>query len=207
MELDRFLDDLSSDAPVPGGGSVAALSAALGAALVSMVGGLTVGRKRYADVEKEAGELQATARELMRRSSRLIDEDASAFRRVSEAMSLPRDTDEAKSERTAQIQTALKGATEPPLETMRVARDVMLLAQRIAAIGNKSAISDAASAALMAAAAFEAARLNVEINLASVHDAPWVGAKRTELEGLGNVAAEAGPIVEAAGRRIRGETA
>lgn len=171
--IDRFLGDLASAAPVPGGGSVAALQTAMAAALLEMVANLTMGRKRYAAVEPEATEIRDRASVLRERALALAGEDAAAYGRVATAMGLPRETQDERQTRSAAVQSALMGAAEPPLETMQLAEEIIRLAERIAAIGNRSAISDVGSAAAAAWAGFEAARLNVEINLAAVRDEPW----------------------------------
>ena len=106
-----FLDELASAAPAPGGGSVAALSGALGASLASMVCNLTIGKKKYADVEDEMKEILTQSEALRAELTRLLEDDVAAFSRVSEAMKMPRDTDEQKAARKDALQAALKGAT------------------------------------------------------------------------------------------------
>ncbi|MGH2447027.1 MAG: cyclodeaminase/cyclohydrolase family protein [Chloroflexota bacterium] len=176
-----FLDKLASDQPVPGGGSAAALGAAVAAALVCMVARLTVGRKRYEHVQAEARSIADRADELKSRAERLIQQDADAYQGVATAMALPKSTDGEKQRRSANIQAGLKHAAEPPLEIMRVASEAVMLARELLPIGNTSAVSDLGTAALFGRAAYHAARLNVEINLASVRDAGWVQDTREEL--------------------------
>lgn len=188
-DLQPFLADLASSAPVPGGGSVAALDAATGSALLVMVCSLTLGRKRFEDVEDRVQEIRARADVLGNRARELVDEDATAYSRVAEAMSLPRETDDDRQERASKIQLALKGAAVPPLETMRVAAEVANLAEALVKIGNPSAITDVGTAALQARAAFHAARLNVLINLSAVKDASWVDATKQEAESIPDPAA------------------
>jgi formiminotetrahydrofolate cyclodeaminase len=177
-----FLDDLASSSPVPGGGSVAALSAAMGAALLVMVCNLTIGRKRFADVQDRAEGLRADAQELLRRAAELADEDARAYSRVAQAMALPRQTDNEKILRRERIQEALKGAALPPLETMHVASDVARLSADLVSFGNPSAITDVGTAALVASASHGAARLNVLVNLGAVEDTSWAADLRARLE-------------------------
>jgi formiminotetrahydrofolate cyclodeaminase len=173
-EIDEFLKELASASPVPGGGSVAGFEIAMGAALIHMVAELTVGREKFAAVELEVREIRDRAAELQTHARSLVDADVEAFSRVSEAMKLPRATDEEKSLRRQAVQDTLKGAVGPPLATMKSASDLMGLATRLAPIGNPNAISDVGSAALAIDAGYYAAKLNVEINLAAIKDEHFV---------------------------------
>jgi formiminotetrahydrofolate cyclodeaminase len=168
-----FLDDLASDTPAPGGGSVAALAGALGAALVAMVGRLTIGRKKYASVEAEMRETVDRAEALRQRLAGLIDVDSEAYNRVSAAYGLPKDTPEQKATRTQAIQIGLRAAAEIPLQVALACVEVLALAGPAAEEGNVNAASDAKVAALMAAAGFEGAAANVAINLASITDSKY----------------------------------
>lgn len=179
-----FLDDLASEQPVPGGGSVAAFEVAMGAALLAMVARLTLKSKRYSAVWDRAQAVLDRADALRRRAWQLTQEDTDAYRRVAEVLALPRQTDAEKAERRRRLQDALKGAAVPPLETMTAARDVLSLAGELVEFGNRSAVSDVGSAVLSAVAGFHAARLNVEINLAGVRDEDWAEATRGRLETL-----------------------
>ena len=123
-----FVDTVASDAPAPGGGSVAALEASIGAALTGMVACLTQGRKKYAEYAENAALVQAHAEDLQKRLLSLMDEDSEAFNRVSAAFSLPKDTDEEKAARSAAIQEGLKGCTRTPLEMMRLCEEAISLA-------------------------------------------------------------------------------
>jgi methenyltetrahydrofolate cyclohydrolase len=204
MEIDTFLAQLASAEPVPGGGSAAALQTAIGAALIAMVARLTVGRKKYADVQEEASAVLLEADALMHSARRLVDADADAYGLVAVAMGLPRDTDSAKAQRTAAVQEALKGAAVPPLQTMRAAASVLALARRFVRSGNRSAVSDVATAAVAALAGFEAARLNVEINLALVRDDVWVAKTRSTLDEFGDQHQIADQVVRDAEAIVRG---
>lgn len=181
-QLDPFLKNLASSSPVPGGGSVAALSAAMGAALLVMVCNLTIGKKRYADVEEQAETARSAASVLLRRARELAEEDSRAYARVAEAMALPRATDTEADLRRERIQEALKGAAVPPLETMRVSSDVARLALDLVSFGNRSAVTDVGTASLVAIAAFESAKYNVLINVTSVRDDSWRSAIWTAIE-------------------------
>ncbi len=172
--MDDFLRALASGDPVPGGGSVAALEVAIGAALLSMVSELTLGRKRYASVEEEVLGIRAQSDNMRSRARALVDADSVAYGRVAEAMRLPRDNDDEKEHRRRTIQAALKRAVEPPLSTMQAAQEGMVLATRLAAIGNASAVSDVGTAAHAFLAGYLSAKLNVDINLASIRDEAFV---------------------------------
>jgi formiminotetrahydrofolate cyclodeaminase len=163
--LTDFLSDLASDAPTPGGGSVAALAGALGAALTSMVANLTLGRKKYADVEPDIKALLAKTEALRLELTELMGEDAAAFDKVMAAMKLPKDTEEEKARRTEALEAALTDAAMVPLAVMEKCVAVLGFAGEAAEKGNRNAVSDAGVAALMARAGAHAAKLNVLINL------------------------------------------
>lgn len=179
-----FLDELASNAPAPGGGSVAALSGALGAALVSMVCNLTVGKKGYEDVQDDINDLLAQSEALRKKLTDLLEEDVKAYTGYSVAAKMPRGTDEEKAERTKAMQAALKVATDVPLAIAEAAVKVMDLCKPSAEKGNKWAVSDAGVAVLMAEAALRSAALNVLINLGSLKDEEFVADRRAKLEGL-----------------------
>lgn len=179
-----FLERLSSSDAVPGGGSVAALQAAMAAALLAMVANLTIGRKKYAAVESEAQGILDEALVARDRAVALADDDVRAFELVASALKLPRLTEEERARRTEAIQRGLVAAAGPPLETMACASGVVELAGRLVAIGNRSAISDVGTAALAARAAYHAARLNVEINLAGIRHPDAAANLRSTLDAL-----------------------
>ncbi len=178
----EFLDELASSAPAPGGGAVAALAGALGAALVSMVGNLTLGKKDYVGVQDQVNDLLAQSERLRGRLAALVEEDYAAFMRLSAAMKLPRATDEEKAARTEAVQAALKGATEVPQQIAEACAAGMKLCRPMAEIGNKNAVSDAGVAVLMAEAGLRSAALNVLINLGTIKDADFVAAERARLD-------------------------
>ena len=166
-----FLDALASKEPTPGGGGAAAYAGALAAALSSMVGSLTVGKKRYAAVE---GQMQAELRELDVTRARLvalIDADAAAFAPLAAAYGLPRETPEERAAKDAALQAALVEACEVPLEIMRQCLLVVESCDFMARNGSALAVSDAGASAVLAKAALQAASLNVVINVASMADA------------------------------------
>jgi len=182
--VNEFLDELASAAPAPGGGSVAALSGALGAALISMVCNLTIGRKKYADVEEEMQRILAQSEALREHLAQLLEDDVAAFTRVSEAMKMPRDTEEQKAARQECLQAALKEATNVPMCVAEACAKVIDLSRPVGEKGNLNAVSDAGVAALAAEAGLRAAALNVLINLAWIEDQAFVAAEKARLDQL-----------------------
>lgn len=162
--IDMFLEALASSAPTPGGGGAAALCGALGIALGNMVGSLTLGKKKYADVQEDIAELNAKAEALRAGFVALVDADAEAFAPLSRAYSIPKD-DPARDEI---MEPALLRAAEAPLEIMRKCAEALELIAGYAAKGSALAISDAGCAAALCGAAMEAAALNVKINTKSM---------------------------------------
>jgi formiminotetrahydrofolate cyclodeaminase len=180
----NFLDELASNAPAPGGGSVAALSGALGAALVSMVCNLTLGKKGYEQVQDDIQDLLDRSEALRHKSADLLEEDVKAYTGYSKAAKMPRATEEEKAERKVAMQEALKVATDVPLSIAETAVEVMDLCMPAAEKGNKWAVSDAGVAVLMAEAALRSAALNVLINLGTLKDEEFVADRRAKLEAL-----------------------
>src|SRR6266513_4377829 len=162
--LDGWLEDLAGGAPVPGGGSAAALAGALAGALVAMVARLTLGRKALAAVEPRAREILTAADALRLEQRRLVDDDAAAYLAVRAAYGIPKD-DPA---RRGAIDTALLGAAQPPLAAARAAARLIALAQEVGEIGNKNAVSDARVALGLARAALAGAIENVRVNVAGL---------------------------------------
>jgi len=165
LSVDELVARLASDAPVPGGGSASALAGSLAAALVHMVVELTAGRSEAAGDEAALGEIRVAAASLQSELTRLVDADAAAYASVMAARRLPRDSDLERDARRVQLEAAIREATRAPLATARHASDVLELAERMAPIGNRNAVSDIGVAALLAAAAIRGAILNVRINL------------------------------------------
>jgi len=179
-----FLDELASSAPAPGGGSAAALGAAIGAALVSMVANLTVGKKQYVDVQEDIKRILARSEGLRHRCQDLLERDVAAYTEVSKVYKMPRDTEPEKAAREAAMQTALKNATAVPMELAEVCVQILNLCPESTQKGNKNAVSDAGVAALMAEAALRSAALNVLINVGSIKDEAFVKKERARLDGL-----------------------
>ena len=187
--LGEWMDSVASASPTPGGGTVSAVAGAMAASLVAMVARLTVGRRKYAEVDAEFRGMIERAEALRLALIRLGDEDSKAFDAVSAAYSIPKDRD---AERQAAIQAALMGATLVPLETLRAAREVAGLAARAAEAGNRNAVSDAGVAAILAHAAARGAAYNVRINVVGMPDPSEAAPMAEEAQRLvGEVARDA----------------
>jgi len=182
--IESFVDQVASKAPTPGGGSVSALAGALAGALTTMVCQLTLGKKKYEDVEEDMRSVLEEAQILRRELSELMREDAKAFEAVMEAYKLPKDTDEQKQARSQRIQEATRRATEVPLAVMQKGCRVLELTEVAAQKGNINAISDAGVAALMAHSAVQGAYLNVLINLPGLEDAKLAQELRSQADQL-----------------------
>lgn len=170
-----FLDALAGATPTPGGGSAAAYAGAMAAALLVMVARLTIGKKKYADVEDRMREIERRAESLRRELSAAVAADAAAFDGVIGAYRLPKDTPDSQSHRAAAIQSATLQAAEVPLVVTQKALELLELAGEAVEHGNINAISDAGSAAALAVASLDGAALNVRINAAALADR-WIAA-------------------------------
>ena len=170
MKLHEVLDRFASDSATPGGGSAAALSGALGASLVSMVAGLSIGKKGYEAVEAKMREVLSRSEGLRERLTLLIEEDSEAFDKVMTAFRLPKVTEEEKEKRREAIQEATKHAAAVPLEVMKCSREALELAKTVALKGNKNSASDCGVAALELWTAIRGGDLNCLINLSSIKD-------------------------------------
>ena len=160
----EFLEELSSKAPVPGGGGASAAAGAFAAALGLMVGNLTTGKKKYADVEEEICEVMKSLERLRDKMVQLVDEDAKAFEPLSKAYSLPKDNEEQKRAKEKVMEAALMEAARVPIEIMEVAIKVMELLKILGEKGSRLAVSDAGVGAMFARTAIEGASLNVFSN-------------------------------------------
>ena len=172
--VNDFVEVVESDAPAPGGGSVSALAAGLGAALTAMVGGLSIGRKAFdalEDSQKTAiEEGTKKAIELRKRLMEIVDEDTNAFNDYMEALKLPKETDEEKAARKQAMEDAMKGAVRVPLEAAQKALESVKLIDSFLKYGNQNAITDAGVASLIGTAGVQGAVYNVLINLGSISD-------------------------------------
>jgi formiminotetrahydrofolate cyclodeaminase len=198
--IQQFLDQLASKAPTPGGGSAAAIMGAMGAALVSMMCNLTVGRKNYEAVEGEMKEALEQAESLRERLTDMVRADVEAFDRVMAAYGLPKDTDEQKQARSQAIQEALKAATEVPLECARACAEVVRLSKTVAEKGNRNVVSDAGVAVLAGYAALRSAALNVYVNTGAIKDEAFVS---SSLEALSRIMDGMGEVNEEIYRTVK----
>ncbi len=203
-KLSAFLDELASGAPTPGGGSVAALSGAMAAGLLTMVCDLTIGKAQYADFEEDAKSLRTRAETLRTELQQLVQADVDVFNRFGAAYKLPRTTEADAASRRAAIQTVAKQATEVPLRTARAAVSLLALCAPLARRGNRMAISDVGVAVLLIQAAVPSALLNVSINLNMLEDQMFTRQVRAQVEDLTmGLDEEARGILAIVGERMR----
>ncbi|MGH8476816.1 MAG: methenyltetrahydrofolate cyclohydrolase [Methylococcales bacterium] len=181
QQIEVFLDQLASNASTPGGGGASAIMGAMGAALVSMVCNLTIGKPKYAQVENELKAVLEQAENLRARLTELIQADVEVFDRVMASYALPKSTDEEKAARSEEIQSALKAATDVPLTCAKASAEVINLSRAVAEKGNLNVISDAGVAVLCGFAALKAAALNVKINIGGIKDSDFVSSRRQQL--------------------------
>ena len=175
-----FTEELASPAPVPGGGGASALAAAIGVSLGDMVGELTVGKKKYADVEEEIQSLMARAQALRIRFLELVDADAAAFAPLAKAYGIPKEDPN----RVQIMAEALKTACSVPMDIMRACAEAIDIIEEFAAKGSKLAVSDAGCGAILCKAAMQAAALNVFINTKSMKDLSCKAALEKEADAL-----------------------
>lgn len=172
--LSQFIDQAASDAPTPGGGSVAALAGSLGTALTKMVAELSFGKKAYEglddEVKKEFEEKAEKLESKIEKLKKIVDEDSSAFDSVMAAFKLPKETEEEKKARSEAIQEGYKIALEVPKSCADLCLEVLKLQDIFAHYGNINAITDVGVGALLAYSGLEGALLNVTINLLSIKD-------------------------------------
>ena len=179
-----FLDDLASGAPTPGGGSAAAIIGAMGAALLSMVCNVTLGKKGQEAAESDMKAVRDESERLRARLTAMVAEDIAAFDGLMAAYRLPKSNDEEKSRRAAAIQANLRAATETPLDCARACAQVVALARRAAEQGFAGVVSDAGVGVLAANSALRSAALNVYINAPSLKDRGFATAATAEIDTL-----------------------
>ena len=200
--VEKFLDDLAGGNPTPGGGSAAAIMGAMGAALVSMVCNVTIGKKGYEGVEAEMRSIIGESERVRGRLTAMVAEDIAAFDSIMAAYRLPKDTPEDKTRRAAAIQAGLRLATEAPLDCARVCAEVIALARRASEHGYLNVISDGGVGVLAAFTGLRSAALNVYINAPALKDRAFAEAAAAEIEKLvGSCAAES----EAVYKIVRGK--
>jgi glutamate formiminotransferase/formiminotetrahydrofolate cyclodeaminase len=184
MGAEAFLDALAAGTAAPGGGSAAAYSGAAGAALVAMVARLTIGKKKYAAVETEMQQILEQAERLRLDLTENVKRDSAAFEAVMASFKLPKETPEEQEKRAQAIEEATLIATQEPLNTARLAVQVMELGQQVVQIGNLNAITDAGTAIALARAALAGAGLNVRTNLKTLQNQSAVSQMMLELSAL-----------------------
>jgi formiminotetrahydrofolate cyclodeaminase len=182
--LETFLDELASGAPTPGGGSAAAVIGAMGAALISMVCNVTIGKKGHEAVEAEMRSVKDDSERLRAQLTSMVADDIAAFDGLMAAYRLPKVSDEEKSQRAAAIQSTLRAATETPLACARACAQVVALSRRAGEKGYAGVVSDAGVGVLAANAALRSAALNVYINAPSLKDRSYAEAALAEVEKL-----------------------
>lgn len=165
-----FVKRLASDSPTPGGGSAAALCGALSGSLSAMVCNLTIGKEKYEDVRSEMEKALNDSSSIIERLMELVDEDSEAYQSVIAALRLPKENEDERRKRMDAMQNALRRAIAVPTEVMELSLEAMKVAYLVTRKGNRSAVSDAGSAAMLAFASLHAAMMNVKINLKEVED-------------------------------------
>jgi len=198
----EFVEVLSTKSPVPGGGGASALVGAVGMALGAMVGSLTVGKKKYADVEGEIIELMNKASALQKELLHLVDEDAVVFEPLSKAYGIPKDDPT----REQVMEDALKLACTVPMDIMRLCARAIELQEEFAAKGSVLALSDAGVGAVLCKAAMQGASLNVFINTQSMTDKKYAGSIEAEADAiLGKYCVMADDVFDSVTGRLRKE--
>ena len=175
-----FTEELASPAPVPGGGGASALAGAIGISLGDMVGELTTGKKKYADVEDDIRALMERAQALRVRLLEFVDGDAEAFAPLAKAYSIPRDDPD----RDAVMESALRTACSVPMDILRACAEAVDIIEEFAAKGSRLAVSDAGCGAILCKAAMQAASLNIYINTKSMKDRACARDLEAEADGL-----------------------
>ena len=182
--VEKFLDELASGNPTPGGGSAAAVMGAMGAALVSMVCNVTLGKKGYEGVEAEMRAILHESEKVRRHLTAMVAEDIAAFDSILAAYKLPKATDEDKARRAGAIQAGLRRATEVPLECARICAEVIVLSRRASEHGYLNVVSDGGVGVLAGFAGLRSAALNVYINAPALKDRAFADEASAELKTL-----------------------
>lgn len=181
---EKFLEELASKQPTPGGGAASALCGATAAALTAMLGNLTAGKAGSEANDKMALEIIIAADKLRLELAQLADDDAAVFNKFMEAYKMPKATDTEKAMRTAAIGQAAIAAAEVPMQIANKSLEVLKLARKLIVFGNPNAISDGTVSALMARAALRSALYNVKINLGLIKDDEYVTAACAKMQQL-----------------------
>ncbi len=201
---EEFVEVLASKAPVPGGGGASALVGAIGMALGNMVGSLTVGKKKYADVEADMIAMKEKATALQADFLRLVEADAEAFEPLSKAYGMPRETEEEKAEKARVMAIVLKDACAVPMEIMEKCCEAIDVIEEFAAKGSALAISDAGVGVVFCKAALLGASLNVFINTKSMADKEYAASLNEKADKMiADYSKKADEIFAAVNARLR----
>ena len=184
LTVKGLLDVTAGKDPVPGGGSISALSGSIAAALTEMVAGLTIGRKKYAEVEEQMKQLVERVQEIRQQLILDVDRDSEAYNVVFAAFQMPKETDEQKAARSAQIQEATKIAANVPMEVARRVYSLLSDIEEVVSNGNQNAVTDGCVAMMSARNAIIGALFNVRINLTSIKDEQYVADMTAEADRL-----------------------
>ena len=190
LTIEEFAKVTASDAPAPGGGSVAAAAGSLAAALAEMVANLTIGKEKYAEAENEMRELAEKGQAIREKLIADIQRDSSSFNLYMAALRMPKDTEEEKAARREAMQRGLKEAAVVPLSVAETAAEIFPLAEAAVARGNANAVTDGLVSAMMARTAVLSALLNVKINLNSIKDESFRAGMEKQVKGLEKTASE-----------------
>jgi formiminotetrahydrofolate cyclodeaminase len=204
VPCNEFVEVLASKAPVPGGGGASALVGAIGMALGNMVGSLTVGKKKYADVEEDIIALKEKATALQAEFLRLVEADAEAFEPLSRAYGMPKETEEEKAEKARVMAIVLKDACAVPMEIMEKCCEAIDVIEEFAAKGSALAISDAGVGVVFCKAALLGASLNVYINTKSMADKEYAASLNEKADKMiADYSKKADEIFAAVNARLR----
>ncbi|KGN99037.1 methenyltetrahydrofolate cyclohydrolase [Porphyromonas gingivicanis] len=197
LTVKGLLAETAGEAPVPGGGSISALNGAIAAALTEMVANLTVGKKKYAEVEDEMKAIAADVAPIQKELVLDVDRDSDAYDGVAQAFKLPKETDEEKAIRSAAIQENTKKAALVPMEVARRTSTLLPRIEAVVARGNQNAVTDGCVAMMCARVAIVGALFNVRINLTSLKDEAFVAEMRAEADRLeADVMAREAKVIE-----------
>lgn len=190
LTIEEFAKVTASDAPAPGGGSVAAAAGALAAALAEMVANLTIGKEKYVEAEAEMQELAKKGQAVREKLIADIQRDSSSFNLYMAALRMPKDTEEEKAARREAMQKGLKEAAKVPLSVAETAAEIFPLAEAAVSRGNVNAVTDGLVSAMMARTAVLSALLNVKINLNSIKDEAFRADMEKQVKRLEKTASE-----------------
>jgi methenyltetrahydrofolate cyclohydrolase len=182
--IEAFVERVAAAVPLPGGGSVAALTGALAAALGEMMAGLTERREQFASVHVQVADIHAKLTDCRSVLRRLIQEDSAAYQALLTTLRLPRETEEQRAVRAGSVEQALRGATEAPLRTARAAFETLECLNILVELGNPNARSDAAVGAQLAYASLKGAQYNILTNTRALKDESFVNSCRSEISDL-----------------------